>query len=150
MSNNNITNRIICGDQNFSVPGHMNYGKLALEKFLKEKEKVALVGIYKKVWSEEKFNSSTNMYLLSKVNGATNEQLTFGELAQQVVNVAASLQELGIKKSDVVAICSENRTEFLIASIASICCGATITYINNAYNKGKLITDFICKNQFFF
>lgn len=58
-------------------------------------------------------------------------------MGRQIVNVAASLTNLGVTSGDVVAICSENRTEFLITAIAVFCTGAAVTFINSAYSKSK-------------
>lgn len=44
-------------------------------------------------------------------------------ILQKSVNLAVALQELGLKKGDVVSLCSENRFEFTIASLAVIYCG---------------------------
>lgn len=71
-----------------------------------------------------------------KVNGANGEELTFAEMAHQIANTAASLAELGVKQGDVIAIISENRSEVVISSLAALCSGATITFINSAYTKG--------------
>ncbi|CAH0592509.1 unnamed protein product [Chrysodeixis includens] len=106
---------IIFGDQNFWIPSHMNFGLLAINAMLKTKDKVGLV------------------------NGLTGEQTTFGELVQLVVNTAASLIRLGVKRDEVVAVCSENRTEFLITAIAGWCSGATVTFLNSAYGKNELV-----------
>lgn len=39
------TNGIIYGDQNFSIPSHMNFGKMAIDKMFKAKDKTAMVRI---------------------------------------------------------------------------------------------------------
>ncbi|KOB74983.1 Luciferin 4-monooxygenase [Operophtera brumata] len=103
---------IISGDQSFAIPSHGNYGKFVLDKILENKDRVALI------------------------NGGTGDQVTYGEMAQQVVNTAYSLNTLGIGAGDVVGICSENRTEFLITAIAGMCTEAVVTFINSAYSKG--------------
>lgn len=118
---------IIYGEQNFSFPNHMNYGKFLLERLSKEKAKVALI------------------------NGASGEKLTFGEMTQQIVNIASAIKQLGIGKGDVVAICSENRTEYLTTTIAVLCTGATVTFINSAYSKSEFIhTTKISKPNYIF
>lgn len=79
-----------------------------------------------------------NIYGINfKINGETDEQITFGEFAQQVVNLASSLNELGVKKGEVVSICSENREEYLITLIATLYAGATVTFINSEYSIRK-------------
>ena len=74
---------------------------------------------------------------MSKINGMTGEQITFGELVQLVVNAASSLMRLGVERDEVVAVCSENRMEFLITTIAAWCSGATVTFLNPAYGKSE-------------
>lgn len=74
---------------------------------------------------------------MSKIDGKTGQQIRFGELVQLVVNAASSLIRLGVKRDEVVAVCSENRTEFLITAIATWCSGATVTFLNSAYSKSK-------------
>ncbi|CAK1540062.1 unnamed protein product [Leptosia nina] len=105
---------VFYGDQNFSIPYHMNYGAFVLEKFLKYKDKVALI------------------------NGDTNEQITFGDLAQKIVNTTTFLTQLGVQTEDVVAVCSENRIEFLIAACAVFCVGATVTFLNISYGENEM------------
>ncbi|KAH9637680.1 hypothetical protein HF086_009348 [Spodoptera exigua] len=105
---------IIYKDQPCWIPSHMNYGKLAIDRMLRAKDKVALI------------------------DGKTGQQITFVELVQLVVNAASSLIRLGVKRDEVVAVCSENRTEFLITTIATWCSGATVTFLNPAYSKNEL------------
>lgn len=118
----------------------MNFGLLALDAMLKTKDKVALVRPITSGLIKFSVNNDVmiirNVCLL-KVNGLTDEQTTFGELAQLVVNTAASLIRLGVKRDEVVAVCSENRTEFLITAIAGWCSGASVTFLNAAYGKSK-------------
>ncbi|XP_026493694.2 uncharacterized protein LOC113398949 [Vanessa tameamea] len=106
---------IIYGDQNFFVPSHLNFGAYVLQKLLTHKRgQTALI------------------------NGATEEQITFGEIAQKIVNIASSLSRLGVKQGDVVAIFSENRIEYVLTALAVYYSGAIITFFNNAYTKGDL------------
>ncbi|XP_063548492.1 uncharacterized protein LOC134755815 [Cydia strobilella] len=100
---------------NFSFPAHMNYGIYFIERILNFKEKRALV------------------------NGATGEELTFGQIVREVLSVAASLVGLGIRKGDLVAVVSENRSEVLTTIIAAMCAGASVTLINSAYTAGELL-----------
>ncbi|CAH2254762.1 4-coumarate--CoA ligase 1-like [Pararge aegeria] len=110
-----IKNGIIYGDQNFFVPPHLNIGAFVLEKILGHNDRVALI------------------------NGETEEQITYREMVQNIVNIAAALTDLGIKIGDVVAIASENRLEYFVTSIAVFCCGGISTFFNNAYTKNELI-----------
>ncbi|CAB3240784.1 unnamed protein product [Arctia plantaginis] len=110
-----IINGIIYGDQNFMIPSHMNCGKFFIDKLLKSKEKIALI------------------------NGATGETITFGDMVQRIVNTAGALTRLGIKRDDVVGVCSENRMEYLITAIAIWCSGATATFLNSGYSKNEMV-----------
>lgn len=53
------------------------------------------------------------------------------------MNVAVSLIRLGVKKGDVIAVSSENRTEFWGTIIAICCTGAIATTINTGYTNGR-------------
>ncbi|XP_013135095.1 PREDICTED: 4-coumarate--CoA ligase 1-like [Papilio polytes] len=105
---------IIYGDQNIFLPSHGNYGRYVLDNILKFKDKVALI------------------------NGASDEITTFGELAQKAVNLTSYLKEQGVKQNDVVAVCSENRTEYMVTVIAVFSSGATLACINNAYSDDEM------------
>lgn len=74
---------------------------------------------------------------MSKINGTTGEEITFGEFVQLVVNATSSLMRLGVERDEVVAVCSENRMEYLIISLAAWCSGATVTFLNSAYGKSE-------------
>ncbi|XP_032527004.2 uncharacterized protein LOC116777513 [Danaus plexippus] len=116
MYSQRIKNGIIYGDDNIPPTPNLNYGAVALEKILShDPNGVALI------------------------DGAKGEQITFGEMARKIVNIASSLTKLGVKVGDVVAICSENRIEYLIATIAVFCCGGVVTFYNPAYTKDDLI-----------
>ncbi|CAH2102457.1 unnamed protein product [Euphydryas editha] len=107
---------VIYGDQNFLVPPHLNVGAFILQQIL-----------------------AHNSEQPALINGATGEQITFGEMAQKIVNISSSLSRLGVQQGDVVAICSENRIEFLLTTFAVFHCGAIVTFFNNAYTKAELI-----------
>nr|XP_021189790.2 uncharacterized protein LOC110375840 [Helicoverpa armigera] len=115
MSPTESTRGVLYKNYTFPIPSHMNYGKLAIDKFLLTKDKVALI------------------------NGMTGERVTFGEMVQLIVNAASSLMRFGVKRDEVVAVCSENRTEFLITAIAAWCSGATVTFLSASYGKDELV-----------
>ncbi|XP_049876868.1 uncharacterized protein LOC126374335 [Pectinophora gossypiella] len=98
-----------------SLPSHLNYGKIVVELLRRHKDKQALI------------------------DGITGEKITFNELAQKVLNTAASLIQLGVKRRDVVSICSENRIEFMITVFATIYIGAVANFVNCAYSKDEII-----------
>nr|BAM19985.1 unknown unsecreted protein [Papilio xuthus] len=72
------------------------------------------------------------------INGATDEKLTYGEIAQEAMNLALSLVKLGVRRGDVVAICSENRREYWSTVVGVICAGGVVTTINTIYTKDEL------------
>ncbi|MBI4430902.1 MAG: long-chain fatty acid--CoA ligase [Candidatus Omnitrophica bacterium] len=63
------------------------------------------------------------VFLRAKCGGAYRD-LSWDWVKEQVVATAAALHELGIKRSDKVAVLSENRPEWLIADIAILSLGA--------------------------
>ncbi|CAG4989977.1 unnamed protein product [Colias eurytheme] len=105
---------VFYGTQDLKIPLHMNFGKFFLDAIKQFKNKIALI------------------------NGLTNESITYKELVQKVVNTASSLINLGIKTGDVVAICSENRIEYIITTLAVFCSGGIVTFFNSSYNISEM------------
>lgn len=62
--------------------------------------------------------------------------MTYAELLQQSINLAAKLQKLGLRKDDVVALSSENRFEFMVTVIAVMFNGGTLSLLNLTYTPG--------------
>ncbi|CAK1593303.1 unnamed protein product [Parnassius mnemosyne] len=104
----------VYGPEDRYVPAKLNAGEFILEKIWQFKDTVALI------------------------NGATDEKLTYGEMAQEAMNLAVSLVRLGVRRGDVVAICAENRREFWSTVIGITCAGAVVTTVNMIYTKGEL------------
>ncbi|XP_068622181.1 uncharacterized protein [Battus philenor] len=104
----------VYGEQDLIISADSNYGAFMLNILWKRKEKISLI------------------------NGPTNETLTSGTIAQEAMNLAVSLTNLGVKKGEVIAICSENRNEFWGTVIGVACTGAVVTTINPAYGKDEL------------
>ncbi|MFL6551730.1 MAG: AMP-binding protein, partial [Povalibacter sp.] len=71
-------------------------------------------------------------------DASTGRTLTYGELREQVRRVASGLAALGIRKSDVVALCSPNSPEFAIVFHAVARIGATLTPMNPANTAHEL------------
>ncbi|KAL4712181.1 hypothetical protein ACJJTC_011042 [Scirpophaga incertulas] len=69
---------------------------------------------------------------------ATGEILRYSEIVQKCMNTAISLGHLGVKKGQVVAICSENRKEYWAALTGILCASAVVTTINPAYVEGEI------------
>ncbi|CAH2084119.1 unnamed protein product [Euphydryas editha] len=96
------------------VSANLNFGEYILNKIWEHNDKVAMI------------------------NGLTDEKVTYREIAQEAMNVAISLTRMGVRKGDVIAVCSENRREF-IGTIIGICCtGAIATTINTGYTNDEL------------
>ena len=72
------------------------------------------------------------------VDGITGRVLTFGGLLDQVRRVAAGLAALGIRKGDVVALCSPNSPEFAVVFHAIARIGAIVTPANPANTSHEL------------
>ncbi|XP_045782488.1 luciferin 4-monooxygenase-like [Maniola jurtina] len=96
------------------VTASLNFGEFILNKIHEHRDTVALI------------------------NGSTHEQLTYGEIAQEAMNIAVSLRRMGIRKGDVIAVSSENRREFWSSVIGIICSGAIATTINIGYTNDEL------------
>ncbi|KPI96565.1 Luciferin 4-monooxygenase [Papilio xuthus] len=104
----------VYGPEDRYVPAKLNAGDFLLQKIWEHKEKVSMI------------------------NGATDEKLTYGEIAQEAMNLALSLVKLGVRRGDVVAICSENRREYWSTVVGVICAGGVVTTINTIYTKDEL------------
>ncbi|XP_073950379.1 luciferin 4-monooxygenase isoform X2 [Choristoneura fumiferana] len=73
-----------------------------------------------------------------RICGETGNSVTYREILQRSVNLAVALQKLGLKKGDVVALCSENRFEFPITALAIMYCGAVLCTLNVTYSPGEI------------
>ncbi|CAH2100725.1 unnamed protein product [Euphydryas editha] len=98
-----------------TLPAHLHFGKFMLNKF-------------KSFGSFDAF-----------INAATDERMTYNELTQLTVDVALSLVHIGVKKGDVVSICSENVMEFLPVVYGTLAAGATFSPINVTCEKVVLL-----------
>lgn len=105
----------VYGSRNLEIRANINFGDFFLDKMWTHRNKIAMI------------------------NGATDERLTYGDIAQQSMNFAISLTRMGVKKGDVIGIFTENRSEFWGAISGVACSGAVLTTFNPAYVKGELI-----------
>jgi acyl-CoA synthetase (AMP-forming)/AMP-acid ligase II len=64
------------------------------------------------------------------IDGVTGVTLTYRELTATVRRATAGLAVHGVVKGDVVALCSTNRPEFVIAYYAVLAAGAVVTPVN--------------------
>lgn len=56
------------------------------------------------------------------------------------MNLAIALQNLGLKKGDVVTLSSENRFEFTVSALAIMYSGGILSTLNVLYAPGIVIT----------
>jgi long-chain acyl-CoA synthetase len=70
--------------------------------------------------------------LRSKADDGSWHELTWREYADQACRVAAGLRRLGVGKGDRVALMLRNITEFHVADVAALLCGATPFSIYNS------------------
>ncbi|KAL1110278.1 hypothetical protein AAG570_008355, partial [Ranatra chinensis] len=73
------------------------------------------------------------------VDAITGNFYTIGDINELSYALATSLQETGVSINDVIAICSENRLDYLIVLLAVLYVGATLAPINPIYTKDELI-----------
>ncbi|XP_021186405.3 uncharacterized protein LOC110373457 [Helicoverpa armigera] len=112
-----INNNVVTTGPALNVPGHLSFGQYAIDKLRLHCEGEDAVAL---------------------INGDTNQKIFFRQILQETVNVATGLKRLGVRRGDVVALCSENIDEFLFAALATICCGATLTTYNVMYTKDEM------------
>ncbi|CAG9789349.1 unnamed protein product [Diatraea saccharalis] len=113
-----IHNKVVYGGPALSIPGHLNFGQFVLDELRKICE--------------------TKADCVALINGETGEKTTYKILLQGLVNIGSGLRKLGVKRGDVVALCSENRVEYLAAALGALTCGACITPLNAQYTKDEM------------
>lgn len=67
----------------------------------------------------------------------TIEKLSYKELKQYAINLAALLTKLGIQKGDVIALGTEKRKEFIPIFLAIVFAGATYTSHDLSSGRGE-------------
>ncbi|XP_050559824.1 uncharacterized protein LOC126912298 isoform X5 [Spodoptera frugiperda] len=102
------------GNQNGRVPAHLNFGKEVYDNMVANKDIVALV------------------------NADNSDQKTYGEVAQLTADIALSLTRIGIRKGDIVCICSEKNFEFLPTVLGIMCSGAVFSPTDPTYGSHPL------------
>ncbi|XP_028160247.1 4-coumarate--CoA ligase 1-like isoform X2 [Ostrinia furnacalis] len=115
-----IINNVVHGGPAFDVPAHLSFGQFVLDQ-LREYQDT---------------DEGNNVAL---IDGETDQKITYNQLLQEIVNFGTGLKKLGVKRGDVVALCSENKMEYISAALAVVCCGATITPLNIHYTKDEMI-----------
>ncbi|VVC91517.1 unnamed protein product [Leptidea sinapis] len=114
MSSVEIHNNVVYGPEEEPIPAHLSFGQFLFDKFKKGGNKTALIC------------------------AETGASMTYKTILQNSVNLATSLQKLGLKKDDVVALSSENRFEFIVASLGVFFCGGVLTTLNVTYSPGEI------------
>ncbi|WP_165164642.1 long-chain-fatty-acid--CoA ligase [Corynebacterium qintianiae] len=92
-----------------------------------------LVDIYER--NLAKFSNRTATWFFEKT-------MTYAELNEQVLKVAAGLQELGVKKGDRVALVMPNCPQHVISFIAVMRIGAIVVEHNPLYTAAELLPQF--------
>ncbi|KAL0820920.1 hypothetical protein ABMA28_005580 [Loxostege sticticalis] len=105
----------VYGDDQLQLPAHLQYGKHLFQRIKTQKDKTAII------------------------NAESGETLSYRELTQKVVDIALSLTRVGIKKGDVVGICSEKNLDFIPTVLAIACVGATITLADVTSDSAKVL-----------
>jgi fatty-acyl-CoA synthase len=67
-----------------------------------------------------------------------DEQLSFANFFQKAENLAAALQDLGMKKGDRIAILAENSAEYIICHYATAMIGAILLVLNFRLTESEL------------
>ncbi|XP_075988471.1 luciferin 4-monooxygenase-like [Anticarsia gemmatalis] len=103
----------VYGPRRLQVPVNLNFGDYILERLVKYGNNIAMI------------------------NGATGEQQTYKEIAQQAMNFSVSLTRMNVR-GETIALMSENRDDFWGAVVGVACAGAVLTTISTAYVRGEL------------
>ncbi|MEH7385467.1 AMP-binding protein [Bacillus sp. JJ1521] len=72
-------------------------------------------------------------------------RVTYQELWEKSLNLAASLQEIGITKGDKIAVCLPNWNEFVVIYMATAHLGAVIVPFNTRYRQDEV--EYILRNS---
>lgn len=75
---------------------------------------------------------------IQKVDGVTNEQMTYGQIRTKSIELAKCLNTFGLRKGDTIGLCSENRMEFSQIFVAAFNLGITVAPMNCTYSEQEL------------
>lgn len=67
----------------------------------------------------------------------TGKSMTYGQVIREIKLFASAMHRRGIRKGDVVGLCSLNCPEYIISMLGLVTCGATITACNPFATVGK-------------
>ena len=74
------------------------------------------------------------------IDAASGEALTYAELVDKVGRAGHGLRAAGVRLGDVVALCSTNSIDFVVAWYAALTIGATVTTVS-PHSKASEFTD---------
>ncbi|XP_075982662.1 luciferin 4-monooxygenase-like [Anticarsia gemmatalis] len=109
-----VHNNVVSGPEERGIPAHLSFGQFLYDQLKNGGDNIALI------------------------NAETEESVTYRQILQLSVNLAVSLQKLGLKKGDLVGLSSENRFEFAVAALAVIYCGGVLSTLNITYSPGEI------------
>nr|XP_039270552.1 4-coumarate--CoA ligase 1-like [Styela clava] len=76
---------------------------------------------------------------IALIDNTKGETLTFNQVSEHVRKLASALNKLGIKKGDIVAICSSNCIEYIVVMLAVSACGGITTTCNPLYSETEIL-----------
>jgi len=88
--------------------------------------------------------SKSNHFFIFQISAETGDQYRYGDMWQKVRNLASSLSRLGLERNTTLALVSPNCPEFVIAFLACVATGATVTTVNCLYTAGMPTVTIIC------
>lgn len=74
-----------------------------------------------------------------QIDGMTDEKVTGFQIRDRSIQVAKTIQNLGISTGDCVGLFTLNRLEFAYVLIGSLMCGATLAPLNVTYTSSNYI-----------
>lgn len=78
---------------------------------------------------------SENGNKVALVNAVTSKEITYSELLEKSIQLAEAFKSSGLKKNDIIGICSENCFEFPIVIFAAWYIGAIVVPFNISYTE---------------
>ncbi|KAJ8705441.1 hypothetical protein PYW08_012487 [Mythimna loreyi] len=103
------------GSEAGRIPAHVNFGQEVYDSMVKNKDLTAIV------------------------NADTKEQISYGEIAQISADIALSLTRIGVKKGEVVCICSSKSFVYMPTVLGIMCAGATFSPMDPTYGSIPLL-----------
>jgi acyl-CoA synthetase (AMP-forming)/AMP-acid ligase II/NAD(P)-dependent dehydrogenase (short-subunit alcohol dehydrogenase family) len=73
------------------------------------------------------------------IDGGTGRAVTYAQLAGAVRQAAAHLSARGVRRGDVIGLCSPNRIEFVVAFYGASSIGAVVTTVNPQWTGEEIV-----------